>query len=389
MLCVGLAAAQEAETCPAIVSDALVAVDSLCAETGRNQVCYGSAAMTAEAQAGVTHLRLNIPGDLADAADVQSLQLTSVDETSAEWGMVLMKLQINLPETPPEQNVTFLLFGDVSLTNVTGATNEGYTPMQAFYFRSGMRDSPCAEAPESGILIQTPEGTGGVKLVVNEVRIQLNSTVFLQAAPGDALHVNVIEGQATVSALGETQTVTTGTVVNVPIGENLAASGPPGVPEPYTQETIDGVVSMIERLSDTIIAKPVITGEESFTFNISDCPFEPGRVYELAANQVYTVTTWPGCWLSATDAEASKSEILITLMVDGAPAETFIGFGPVGECAPEDGGYNFEAIYQVGPLSPGIHILQFILNYPGGYAYVPEGSTDPRTGVETCAVQAN
>ena len=30
--------------------------------------------------------------------------------------------------------------------------------MQAFYFRSGIGDAPCAEAPNSGILIQTPEG---------------------------------------------------------------------------------------------------------------------------------------------------------------------------------------------------------------------------------------
>ncbi|MCB9450135.1 MAG: hypothetical protein H6672_01780 [Anaerolineaceae bacterium] len=377
-------------TCPVMVSDALAAVDSLCIGTGRNQVCYGSATLTTETQGGVTHLRLNAPGDLVDAANIQSLQLTGVDEAAIEWGMALMKLQINLPETPPDQNVTFLLFGDVSLTSATSATNEGYTPMQAFYFRSGMGDSPCAEAPESGILIQAPEGVDGVKLVVDEVRIQLGTTIFLQAAPGDALHVSVIEGQATISAFGETQTVPAGTRISVPIGENLAASGPPGALEPHAQETIDGVLSMIERLSDAIIARPVIeTGEESFILEASNCLSEPGRVYELAANQVYTVTTLPGCWLTMADTVASEAEVSITLTVDDIPTGTFIGFGPVRACAPEDGGYNFEARYEVGPLPPGLHTLRVIINYPGGRAQAPEGSTDPGTGVETCTVQAH
>ncbi|MFN8374476.1 MAG: hypothetical protein U0694_16560 [Anaerolineae bacterium] len=30
-----------------------------------------------------------------------------------------------------------------------------YAPMQAFYFASAIGDSPCAEAPDSGILIQS------------------------------------------------------------------------------------------------------------------------------------------------------------------------------------------------------------------------------------------
>jgi pimeloyl-ACP methyl ester carboxylesterase len=52
--------------------------------------------------------------------------------------------------------------------------------MQAFTFRAGLGDAPCAQAPESGILIQTPEGAGQVTLNFNGVEIVLGSTVVLQ-----------------------------------------------------------------------------------------------------------------------------------------------------------------------------------------------------------------
>ena len=36
-------------------------------------------------------------------------------KTVGEWGVSLMQLQANLPDTLPGQNVTVLLFGDVTL----------------------------------------------------------------------------------------------------------------------------------------------------------------------------------------------------------------------------------------------------------------------------------
>jgi hypothetical protein len=67
-----------------------------------------------------------------------------------------------------------------------------YGPMQAFYFQSGAQDAACQEAPDSGLLIQTPEGVGEVTLLINEVNIQLGSTVYFQAQPSD-MTVRVVE----------------------------------------------------------------------------------------------------------------------------------------------------------------------------------------------------
>jgi hypothetical protein len=255
LLLLGLGSLNAQETsCQAIVFDALAAVDSLCEETGRNEACYGNVMLTVEARDDVKSLNFDAPGDRVRVADIQSLRLTGMDEAVPEWGVALMKLQANLPDTLPGQNVTILLFGDVDLRNATDADDEAVTPMQAFYFRSGVGDSPCAEAPESGILIQTPEGVGEVEIVVNEVKIQLGSTAFLQAVPGEAMVIDVLEGLGVVEAFGERRFVPAGVRVRVPIDANLAASGPPALQEAYRM--IDLRALPVDNLPDKIEVAP-------------------------------------------------------------------------------------------------------------------------------------
>jgi hypothetical protein len=314
-LWVSVVAAQTAD-CPTIVLSALNATDAACEATARNQACYGNILLQATPQEGIADFTFEQPGDIVDVAGVRSLTLQPLKEAEEVWGVALMRLQANLPDTVPGQNVTFLLFGDVEITNAvetnvepitievvsTGNINvrsgpstndqrisqlaEGetvladgrnpdstwlriqlsdgnpgwvsadlvttdedlsllnvvdplalppppLTPMQAFYFKSGIGDAPCEEAPDSGILIQTPEGAGQINFTVNDVNIQLGSTVYLQAQAGGEMTVNVVEHQATVSAQGTTRFVPAGSRVRVPLDNQLRASGPPSEPEPY------------------------------------------------------------------------------------------------------------------------------------------------------------
>jgi hypothetical protein len=302
--------------CPAIVQTALDATDAACVGTGRNQACYGNIDLSVVPQEGSPPFDFDAPGDIVDVAGVRSLELEPLDAASDIWGIALLRLQANIPETLPGQNVTFLLFGDVeirnavegnlepAIVNVTvsgninvrggpssgdervGALADGetvvadgqspdgtwlriqladstsgwvsadlvtadgdvslltvvdplalppppLTPMQAFYFQTGINDAPCEEAPDSGILIQTPEGAGQISFTVNDVNIQLGSTAYLQAQSDGEMMVNVIEHQATVSAQGVTQSVPAGSRVRVPLDANLSADGPPTEPEPY------------------------------------------------------------------------------------------------------------------------------------------------------------
>ena len=74
---------------------------------------------------------------------------------------------------------------DVSALNVVDSTDAEipFKPMQAFYFKTGITQTSCAEAPQDGILIQTPEGAGQINIRANDVDIQLGSTAYLQAQP--------------------------------------------------------------------------------------------------------------------------------------------------------------------------------------------------------------
>jgi hypothetical protein len=147
--------------------------------------------------------------------------------------------------------------GDASALSVVDAseTEVPFTPMQAFYFSTGIGTTGCTEAPPDGILVQTPEGAGRIELRANDVDIQLGSTAFLQAEPGDNMIVSVVEGEGLVTADGVSVSIPAGAQVEVPIDDDLSASGPPGEPHPYDFEMVDSLP--IEMLPDEItIAEP-------------------------------------------------------------------------------------------------------------------------------------
>lgn len=250
------------DTCPTIVENAVSAAQSRCATMQRNQVCYGNVNLQADPQPNAANFTLSQPGDMANLVDVKSLRLSSMNVAQDEWGLALLRVQANLPEALPGQNVIFVLFGDVQMTDAGGNTAQAaagaasgaavetatpeadssasatpevpaYGPMQAFYFTSGISDSRCSTAPDSGILVQTPAGAAQVNLLVNEVAVSLGSTVYFQADPGTSMTTSVVEGQATLTAFGTTIVVPAGGRSEIPLDANGAASGPPGAVEAY------------------------------------------------------------------------------------------------------------------------------------------------------------
>jgi hypothetical protein len=345
----------QSDLCPEIVQAALSQTDENCQGTNRNQACYGNISLEVEPQDGIPDFSFSQPGDLADLAGIQTLTLNPLSEAENTWGIALMRIQANLPDTLPGQNVTFLLFGDVAIQNAVESnaepiifevtadgdinvrsgpttndsvvsslangdtvtangrnpesdwlrvelangepgwifaelvTTEGdistldivdplalvgpLNPMQAFYFQSGIGDAPCEQAPDSGILIQTPEGAAEINLVVDEVNIQLGSTIYLQAQPGGDMTVQTIEGLARVSAFGVTQTGLAGTIISVPIDNNLAASGPPNPPQSYNDAALQALpIQLLER--EIVIAPPLpedklVLGEGDIQFTLS------------------------------------------------------------------------------------------------------------------------
>jgi hypothetical protein len=115
-----------AQACPAIVGQALKATHDACANLERNQACYGNISLEATPRDGVRFV-FNKPGDVVSLAAVSGLKLSSMNAAEDQWGVALLKLQANLPDTLPGQNVTALLFGDVTITNNAPTNTEAVT----------------------------------------------------------------------------------------------------------------------------------------------------------------------------------------------------------------------------------------------------------------------
>jgi hypothetical protein len=248
----GLHAQDDTEAgCPVIVETALEAADTACRDLERNSACYGNVFIQTEARPGVTDLDFDTVGDIVNLSNIQSLTLNEMNVATNQWGVALLRVQANLPDTVPGQNVTILLFGDVEISEAPGSPN----PMQSFYFRSGIGEAPCIEAPESGILIQTPEGVSEITMNVNGVDLQIGSTAYLQAFSPDEeegtdgqMIINLLEGEATISVNDGQATVPAGQFSTVALDEDLQPTGIPADPMPYDASAFTALpLSLLER----------------------------------------------------------------------------------------------------------------------------------------------
>ncbi len=140
----------QATTCGTMVQQALMDVKSACAAIGRNQACYGNITLQATPRAGVANFTFTKTGDLANVADIDTLRLSALDSADKSWGIALMKLQANLPDTLPGQNVTFLLFGNVQIQNAVTAAASPVTVQLTTKGNANIRTSPSTSGQVAG-----------------------------------------------------------------------------------------------------------------------------------------------------------------------------------------------------------------------------------------------
>ena len=237
----------QANECSELIQTALESAEEECASAERNQICYGNTALIVEAQPDASNFTFEHVGDIAEVAAIQRLQLAGLDVENGIWGVVLMRVQANIPDTLPGQNVTVMLFGNAEIRN--GATSVAeqveaeppqFGPMQAFYFTTGVGQPNCSEVPDDGMLIQTPTGVGSIELMVNEVQVNMGSTVYFTVNQNREMGVYSLEGGARVTAGGRTQTSVAGTRVRIPLNDENAADGEPFEIESYDDnETLE------------------------------------------------------------------------------------------------------------------------------------------------------
>lgn len=263
-------------TCPAIVDEALTVIGDNCASLERNTACYGyhrvDSTFTAPRPPGF----FSAPADRTDLLTLSTIQTYPLDMATGDFGVAVINVQANVPESLPGQGVIFLLLGDTTVTNtvtpetaaqpvpaiaVTTASETvlysqpsltasaqssvaagsplqadgvnttaewvrvidnqqiawvqkaaitpsaeldtlppvgptSKTPMQAFYFTTGIGEPACHEA-EATIAIQSPENIT-VELSVNGVDIQVGSLVTLTG------HTLTVHRGGVTTSTGET-----------------------------------------------------------------------------------------------------------------------------------------------------------------------------------------
>lgn len=103
--------------CAALLTRAVAALEDNCAALSRNTACYGYNLV----EAGFTQAQpddfFTLPADRASLADLSVIRTSSLDLTNDQWGVALLSVQANIPNSLPGQSVTFILLGDTELEN--------------------------------------------------------------------------------------------------------------------------------------------------------------------------------------------------------------------------------------------------------------------------------
>lgn len=213
LLSIGVVSAQGDE-CPELVKRALKAVTQVCTELGRNQACYGNDRLQAELQDTASFSK---PADKISVGDIRTIRTFGLDEKAGTWGIVVMNVLANLPNTLPGQGVKFILYGDVAIKNDSGSGTPQVGPMQAFYFTTNPFKPGCKQAPPDSLVIQSPQGYR-VKLTANGMELDVGSSVVLSAQRGKRMTMTTLQGKVYATYKGKRQIIPQGFESSVALG---------------------------------------------------------------------------------------------------------------------------------------------------------------------------
>ena len=171
----GVALAQQLK-CEEVVKRALQQIKDKCANIPRNTICYANGSASLETVSAATKTAFQIPGDMAALTSMKRISLSPYDEKLGMWGLVMLRVQANFPDSQPGQFVTMMLMGDVQLDQAARTSNNGKPGVQGFIFKSGTATLACKQLPPSGILLESPKGKQHARLTVNGAELEIGST---------------------------------------------------------------------------------------------------------------------------------------------------------------------------------------------------------------------
>ncbi|MEP7288724.1 MAG: hypothetical protein ABI947_23475 [Chloroflexota bacterium] len=101
-----------------------------CNGVSRDQVCYANNSIAVE-YADPANSTDNMPfsklGDIVPVSALKSITTSPLDLVKGEWGLAVLKVPANVAGTTAGQTVTFVLYGDTSMTNLLESQTNGDT----------------------------------------------------------------------------------------------------------------------------------------------------------------------------------------------------------------------------------------------------------------------
>jgi hypothetical protein len=134
--------------CSALVQQALQAVDDNCSELERNTACYAYNQVDATFLQEVENDFFALPSDRADLTFLNTIQTAPLDEVNDLWGIAMMSVQANVPNTLPGQAVIFMLMGDVQVENAV-SPEDVFEPVDAIGVTTLVVSSNIRQTPSS------------------------------------------------------------------------------------------------------------------------------------------------------------------------------------------------------------------------------------------------
>lgn len=110
--------------CDELAINALELANNACGGLGRNEVCYGFNLVEALDFDFQTINEFSDTGDIVPISNISSIVTTPFNSDDETWGIAVLSVQANFPDTLPGQNVTILLFGDTEISADEAVTDE-------------------------------------------------------------------------------------------------------------------------------------------------------------------------------------------------------------------------------------------------------------------------
>ncbi len=340
-----------ANSCPTLVKQALEAVGNNCGGLSRNSACYGFNRVNATFSQSVDEGFFSKPSDQSGLKTLQSIDSAPLSDSLKEWGVAVMSVQANIPNSLPGQAISFVLLGDVTVdnavpadqavapaetpitvttnntsnirtlpttnSNVVGSVNGGSalsadainptkdwvrvvfnnktpgwisralvktdgdldslpvfandskTPMQAFYFKTGIGAPSCTKSPDV-LVVQGPEKVA-VDITANGADIRISSTIALRSIEGNKMQIITVHGAAKINGvvipIGYTSTVQLS-------DDGKSIIGKPSEPRLLTQEELDEL-QWLELIPTDVLNYPVL---------VPDAPPKPQITIPVTSN---------------------------------------------------------------------------------------------------------